>query len=76
MFLIQEYNYTPVRTRNSSTACGPQLLDVASLEGGISSSVDSEVESLQWRLLFQLHVDRNVSFLTVILKLCLKLISV
>ena len=34
MSLTQEYNYNPVRTRNSSTARGPLLRDVASLEGG------------------------------------------
>ena len=33
VFITQEYNYNPVRTRNSSTAHGPQLRDVASLEG-------------------------------------------
>ena len=33
MFLTQEYNYNPVRTRNNSTARGLQLRDVASLEG-------------------------------------------
>ena len=33
VFLTQEYNYNPVRTRNSSNARGPQLRDVASLEG-------------------------------------------
>ena len=35
MYLTQEYNYNQVRTRNSSTARGPQLRDVASLERGV-----------------------------------------
>ena len=39
VFLTQEYNYNPVKTCNSSTACGPQFQDEASLEGGVCSSV-------------------------------------
>ena len=39
VFLTQEYKHNPVRTCNSSTARGPQLRDVASLEGGVCSSV-------------------------------------
>ena len=42
MFLIQEYNYNPVRTRNSSTARGPQFRDVASIEGGVCSSIGTK----------------------------------
>ena len=37
--LLGPFNYNPVRTRKSSTARGPQLRDVASLEGGVCSSV-------------------------------------
>ena len=37
MFLTQEYNYNPVRTCNSSTARGPQLWDIASLEWAVTS---------------------------------------
>ena len=47
VFLTQEYKYNPVRTRNSSTARGPQLRDVASLEVGVCSSV-----GIQWELPF------------------------